>query len=127
MAPELYKATLLTELPDTMQRPASVAAFYTYAPYATDGPLEIGVVYHLPACDAIRDYIAVVKAALQIMPGKYVDVLYSPLPHWKARHPGLLQGEVVAHLLTHGAPPLSVLRHLIRPAGLNPPAVWGLI
>ena len=89
MAPELYTATLLTELPDTMQRPAAMADFHAYAPYTTDGPLEIKVVYHLPACDAIKEYIVIVKAALQIMPGKYVDVLYSPLAHWKARHPGL--------------------------------------
>ncbi len=127
MAPELCRATLLNELPDTMQRPASMAAFHAYAPYATTGPLEIKVVYHLPACDAIQEYIAVVKAALQNMPGQYVDVLYSPLAHWEARHPGLHKEAVLEYLHMHGAPPLAVIRHMIRPVGRNPPATWGLI
>ncbi len=127
MAPEAYWATLLTELPATTQRPVSMAAFRAYAPFATDGPLEIKVVYHLPACNDTAEYIAIVKEALQIMPGKYVDVLYSPPAHWAARHPDLHQGDVVAHLHSHGAPPLAVLRHMIRPAGLSPPAIWGLI
>ncbi len=100
-----------------------MASFRALAPNATDGPLEIKVVYRLPTCEAVRDHIAVVKTALQLTPDKYVDVLYSPPKHVQARHPCLRPGDVVAHLLTHGSPPLSVIRHLIRSSGLTPPAV----
>ena len=85
------------------------------------------MVYHLPACETITEYIAVVKTATQASPGTYVDVVYSPLSHWQARHPDLQQDDILANLLTHGTPPFSVIRYLIRPAGLTPPAMWGLI
>ncbi len=75
MATASYKVTLLTDVPEHMHRPHSMAPFHAFAPYATDGPLEIKVVYHLPTCDAIRDYIAVVKTALREAPNAYVDVL----------------------------------------------------
>ncbi len=127
MATASYKVTLLTEVPEALQRPSSMASFHAFAPYATEGPLEIKVVYHLPACETINEYIAVVKAAMQAEPGKYVDVVYSPLSHWQSRHPCLRQVDIIAHLLMHGAPPFSVIRYLIRPAGLTPPAMWGLI
>ncbi len=122
-----YKVTLLTELPEALRRPHTMDTFHAFAPYATDGPLEIKAVYHLPACDDTKEYIAVVKAAVQETPGKYVDVLYSPPHHWQSSPPMPETKDVVTQLLRHGAPPLSVIRYLIRPTGLTPHAAWGLI
>ncbi len=126
MATAPYKATLLAEVPVALQQPSSMESFHAFAPYATGGPLEIKVIYHLPACDTINEYIAVVKAAMQTAPGKYVDVLYSPLPHWQSRHPHLQHDDILSHLRMRGTP-FSVLKYLIRPAGRTPPAMWGLI
>ncbi len=101
MAAISYEVTLLTEVPEVLQRPRSMDSFHAFAPYATEGPLDIKVVYHLPACEAITEYIAVVKAAMQAEPGKYVDVVYSSPSHWQSRHPCLRHTDVVEHLLMH--------------------------
>ncbi len=38
MATEPYKVTLLTDLPEAMQRPHSMEPFHAFAAFATDGP-----------------------------------------------------------------------------------------
>ena len=87
MAMASYQAAPLADLPATLQRPISMESFHASAPFATEGPLGIKVVYHLPACTAINEYIQVVKAEMRKGPDQYVDVLYSPPSHWQSRHP----------------------------------------
>ncbi len=44
----MLRATELCELPIAPKQPASLATFRAFAPYPTERPLDIKVVYHLP-------------------------------------------------------------------------------
>ncbi len=127
MVPSPYKVTELNALPTSLLQPLSMDSYHEYTPYASGGPLEFKVAFHLPTCDDIKDYIAFVSATVQAEPGRFVDVPFSPPAHWESRHPCLRPENVIEHLQVHGVPPVSVIRHLVRPANRISKATWGLI
>ncbi len=91
MSVALFVLTERQHFPADKLRPQDMTVFQRYAPYRADEALLIKVIFHLPASEETNEDVEYIKPALLHAPGKYNDVLSSPLSYWQTRHPALMK------------------------------------